>query len=102
MIGDAGAEPFVPLRHLEARIRIVEAGPDEERQNEGEHRRQQRDVQDVPPSVRAVLARQQQQRHADQRQEGDRGKNGPIGHQMELPSIIQVTSAAIPSSIAKA
>ncbi len=49
-----------------------------------------------------ILQGEQQQGNTDEREKGDRGKNGPIGHQSELPSTIQVTSAAIPSSIAKA
>ncbi len=102
MIGNTGREPLMLLDHLEAGIRIVEADPDEERDDEGEDRRQQRDVQDVAAAEAGILAGQQQQRHADQRQKGDRRENGPIGHQKELPSIIQVTRAAIPSSIAKA
>ena len=53
------------------------------------------------PISLSSLIRQDQGR-ADERQEGDRGKNWPVGHQKELPSIIQVTSAATPISIANA
>ena len=102
MVGDPRAEPGVLLHHLEADIGIVEVDPDEERHDEGEDRRQQRDVQDVAAAERGVTTGQQKQSHADQRKEGDRRENGPIGHQRELPSIIQVTRAAMPMSIAKA
>ncbi len=41
---------------------------------------------------------EQNEQHTNQRQEGDQRKDGPVGHQ----SIIQVTSAATPISMAKA
>ncbi|MCY1244133.1 hypothetical protein D9M72_571920 [compost metagenome] len=102
MIGNPGAEPAVLLGHLEARVRAVELVPDIDRDGEGEERRQQRYVQDVAAAVGAVFSCQQEKQDADERHEGDRGKYGPIGHQKELPSIIHVTSAAMPISMANA
>ena len=102
VVRNAGVEPVRLLDHLEAGLRRVEADPDQKRQHEGEGRRQQRDVADVAPPDLVVVPDQENQGRADERQEGDRGENRPIGHQRELPSIIQVTSAATPISIANA
>ena len=74
----------------------------EQRDDEGDDRRQQRDHADVAARALALVADEQDQQHADQRQEGDRRQDGPIGHQKLLPNIIQVTSAATPISMAKA
>ena len=102
MIGNARIQPVHLLDHLEAGIGIVETEPDEDREQEGEDGRQERDVADVAPRGIPLVPDQQDQERANQRQEGDRGKNGPVGHQKELPSIIHVTSAAMPIIMAKA
>ncbi|MNL48467.1 hypothetical protein D3C87_1713260 [compost metagenome] len=72
MIGGDVAEPCVFFHHLETGVRIIEADPDEQRHQEGENGRQQRDVENVAATVRAVLIGQQQEHHADERQKGDR------------------------------
>ena len=60
------------------------------------------DHADVARRAGALVPDQQDQERTDQRQEGDRGEDWPVGHQKLLPSIIQVTSAATPISMAKA
>ena len=72
MIGGDVAEPFMLLDHLEAGVRIVETDPDEQRHDESENGRQQRDIENVAATIGAVLIRQKQEHHADERQKGDR------------------------------
>ncbi len=72
MIGGDVAEPFMLLDHLEAGVRIVEIDPDEQRHDESENGRQQRDIENVAATIGAVLIRQKQEHHADERQKGDR------------------------------
>ena len=58
----------------------IEAEPDEEREDEGDERRPERDVIDVPPRRGPVAANGEDEQRADQRQEGDGGKDRPVGH----------------------
>ena len=101
VVGNAGAEPGELLDHLEAGVLGIEINPDPKRKDEGESRRQQRDVADVAPRQFVVVFDHRDQDGTDERQEGD-GREDRPAHQFTPPNIVQVTSAATPISIAKA
>ena len=62
----------------------------------------ERDVADVARRAALVAADEQDERRADQRQEGDDGEDRPVVISAAPANIIQVTRAATPISMAKA
>ena len=82
--------------------RIVEADPDEQRHDEGDDRRPQRDRADVAARALALVADEQDEQHADQRQEGDQRQDGPSRSSEAAPEHHPGDERATPISMAKA